>query len=1015
MDLKRLPFLPLNFFFHQLNKANKTAFVIGMALLGLSVGAWLFSYQNPTAYSIEVNAVPETLSEQVAVDTVEASYRSFPLTFDAYRQQVFFSASPITPPNWAFVVAFVVLALAWSLLLANASVIRSRWAFLFYLLFAIWIHTTGVASLIVDHPWGSRGVELVIMLIFLGVAYAFQSNMLKGRLGLRFGVMAALSALVFGLAYGLSGKGGLVFHQMMGESFIYLSILTLILVLFVSKEPTNLLVYLATNRANPTNRLKAPFVYIGLGLLQLVNLFWLDHYLGWNFVTQETPGFRPSHLLAMAFVLTPFLSQNHYHQVRNIFSTLGVFTLMLVIWPLIGVVFLWANLAAFDPLMAYTIDRMAAITFTGVGVGHVLFILMNHIELIRHRINMYYLMADGPRVGFTMVWLLGLTLWVFAEGSENWKTPRLLSHGYALHQADQFWLEGNQENAAIFYEISIRLAGSSPKAHHNLASIQLADQTLLGEAVTHYQKASRSFDFPYGYLNAASLFRLNNQSDQAMQVMESALERYPDQPQLLNNLGNIWLEKQEPDSAIKAYQAALKADLSQAATYSNLAQLYWQYDREKSATEFFQAAVELSDPGTSVLLSSIWYQLQTGEKLDMPGLSGEGLDDPLLIYNYQLLHLDEGDTVGRGVIRSMADQGAAPDAMLLDGYLLFLEGDIERALSRLEYLAEGYDAYAAPANYLIGVSYYQLGLPEMAKGYFEKQARVGDPQGRFLAAVMDIDLGRAEEANAALSLLRAEEEEYFEPASREIAMLLKAYGQDLYAQLEYDLSKLSYEEKIRMGRYADSMQYFSTALRIYQDLIAKDTARIEPYLEMGRIYNRYCDELAGVNLRLGLEQAADSRPLRLAYVESLLCEGKVDSAAYLLSQVAEDDLEDEWQRRLKAQLTLQQGDTAMSAEILSEFIAEQPLARDAILDLAGIYQQQEDYFALNQLMGVALRMNDQHPLFWYYFAWSSRGLGYGEDAAYGARMAIELAFNSQQAATFDAEFEEVLRQYPDEG
>ena len=34
--------------------------------------------------------------------------------------------------------------------------------------------------------------------------------------------------------------------------------------------------------------------------------------------------------------------------------------------------------------------------------------------------------------------------------------------------------------------------------------------------------------------------------------------------------------------------------------------------------------------------------------------------------------------------------------MLLDNYLLFLEGNVERALSRLEYLAARFEAYAAP-------------------------------------------------------------------------------------------------------------------------------------------------------------------------------------------------------------------------------------------------------------------------------------------------------------------------------
>ena len=90
--------------------------------------------------------------------------------------------------------------------------------------------------------------------------------------------MALVSATVFGFGCVLGGKA-LWSFTMIGESFIYLSILTLILVLFVSKEPTSLFIYMATNGVDASLRFKAPFVYIGL-VVQLINLFWLDHYQG---------------------------------------------------------------------------------------------------------------------------------------------------------------------------------------------------------------------------------------------------------------------------------------------------------------------------------------------------------------------------------------------------------------------------------------------------------------------------------------------------------------------------------------------------------------------------------------------------------------------------------------------------------------------------------------------------------------------------------------------------------------
>ena len=1015
MDLQKLPYLPLHFFYYQLSKPYRVAFVGGMLFLVVMVGLWLFSYENPSAYALEISEVPETYAETVTVDTLQQAYRSFPLTFQAYRQRVSYSAGPLQAPGWTWALGFMVLALAWSLVMANATMIRSRWAFLFYLLFAFWLHSTGASELILpDMTWGSKLLEFGVIIAFLGVGYAFQMNYLRGGIGLRWLIFTGLSAALFGTASFLTPAQGQVFQTMAGSAYLYLAILSLILVVFLSKEPTNLWVFLATNRPHPATRLRPAFVYLGFFLLMLLNLLWLDYYLGLNVLVQDEPGLRPSHFLFGAALLTPFLSQNHFHLVRNIFSSIGVYSLMLLLWPLMGLTFWWLQLSAFDPLHAYNIDRLAAITFTGIGVGHIIFILLNHGELLRRRINFYYLMANGPRVGFAVVWLLGITLWVFAEGFENWKSPRLFSHGYALQKADRYLSAGQVEDAQKHYRIALGLAQSSPKAHYNLASLLLANPERMGEAVEHYRQSGRSFDFPYGYLNAANLYYFNNQATAARALLQEGVGRFVEAPALWNNLGNQWVSEAQPDSAIQAYKQALQLDLDLASVYSNLAQVYWAYDRSEEAQEFFQAALQTPEPSPSALMSSLWYHLASGRSLDVDPESGAGSEDPLLIYNRHLLRLDQSDTLGRGVIQALADGGEAPDAQLLDGYLLFQEGDHERARSRLNFLAESYERYAGRAYYLIGLDYYQKGLPELAQVYFARQAEAGDPQGRLLAAQMDIDLGRVEEANAELSLLRAEWPALRTAASKEIAMLLKAYGQDLYAQLEYDLSQLSYEEKIRLGRYADSTRYFSIALGIYQDLIAADSNRVAPFLEMGRIYNRYCDTLALVNLELGLDHSPENTPLQLAYAEAQLCARRPDAAAQTLDPVSAGEGYHPWAERLRARLELQQRDTAAAITRLDTLVAQQPLAREAILQLAEIYRAKGDAYAVNQLVGHALVSNDQHPELWYYFAWSSRELGYGEDAAFGIRRAMALAFNQRQARRFRQEFTEVLAQYPGE-
>ena len=144
-------------------------------------------------------------------------------------------------------------------------------------------------------------------------------------------------------------------------------------------------------------------------------------------------------------------------------------------------------------------------------------------------------------------------------------------------------------------------------------------------------------------------FRLNNQVDEALQVMEIALERYPKQPQLLNNLGNMLLGQEEADSAIQAYQDALLPISTRVLPAENLASSTGNMN-DLSLLRNFESGIKLPHPSSPLLITSMWYRLQTGDSIQIPTPSGSALEDPLLMYNYQLIRHNSRDTLGRGVI-----------------------------------------------------------------------------------------------------------------------------------------------------------------------------------------------------------------------------------------------------------------------------------------------------------------------------------------------------------------------------
>jgi predicted Zn-dependent protease len=274
---------------------------------------------------------------------------------------------------------------------------------------------------------------------------------------------------------------------------------------------------------------------------------------------------------------------------------------------------------------------------------------------------------------------------------------------------------------------------------------------------------------------------------------------------------------------------------------------------------------------------------------------------------------------------------------------------------------------------------------------------------------MDMDLGRAEPASLRLSELRAIYPELWEPVSKELAILLAAYGQEVYAGTEWNLAELSPAEQLRIGIYADSMNQYITALESFRKLLLTDSSSVLPFLEMGRIYNRYGDSLALENLRFGLQRDSSSVALRTEYARALLLQGRLDEASDWIMALPADRRETQ---QLQAARALAQGDTVRADTIWRGILAAHPLDQASVVALARVYDARSDYGAALALLNPALERNPENPYFWYHYARASQGWGRAGEAAFAARQAIEKAFWPREAARWEEEFAALLARVP---
>ncbi|MDX2286112.1 MAG: hypothetical protein NW241_18230 [Bacteroidia bacterium] len=1007
MDLQRLPYLPVHFFYFQLSAAYQRVWLAAMLVLLTAAGFWAAGIADPDRWTPSIAEIPETSGSLVAVDSVMLDYRALEVPMNAYRQQAAFSAGPMLPHAWQLVLYTVIQVLAWAVFLGAATQVRSRWVYAWYLLFALYVHSTGLFTLLIPgSAWGARGLEFGVLIVFLGLAYAFQSNWLRWELPWRVVLMGVLLGGLFGWAAAAGGWQTL--HTSAGSSFPYLAFITLAAVIFVSKEPNSLLLLLATNHRSPARRLHPAFFFAAVALLVLLELVWINEYFNLGILGGFTAGIRPMQLLWISMAAAVFTSQNLFNLVRDAFSAAGAYTLALTAWMAAAAGYLWLHSASGDTIFTYTIERFAVVGFTAVTLSHAYYLAANFRPLFRQRIHFYYLSGAGQGPPLAVIWIIALAGISIGEGRDKWKTFTLLSHSYMVHLGDGALLAGDGDAAAVRYEAALQSSPVSPKAHYNLASVLVADPETWSGAMVHYRQASERYETPAARLNGAALLRLAGSRADAQALLQEGLDRGSN-PYLANALALLYQQQGLPDSAIRWYQAALLEDPGLSSVYSNLALLYHDYGRPAEAKQFIDASLQ-GRPSDAALINAIWHSLSTGLPAALPDPETIRPKDALLSYNLGLCGLrDPRYAADRTRIKQLANDQAVPDAMLLDAYLMALDDSALYARSRAEYLMQAFPRYAPLANRLLGVCYAGKEAPELARLYLNKAAQGGDSAAALQEAYLWMHLRERDSALYTLTALRGTYPGMWKSCAKELAVLLLSVGEPVYAQTEWNLADLGPADWVRAGMLADSMKTYSIALEHFRQAIGLDSSWTAPYLEMARIYNRYGDPLASETAGYGLQIEPGGGALHLEAARAQLLQGWTDPALQSLAQAGGDEALLSRSLLLRADLALAQTDTAAAAAYLDSLARRRPLFAEGLVRLGELYARTGQSDQGNALIAAAVTVNPAHAGLWLQYARYARAWNQLEDAGFGAIKAIELSRSLQAKQEIAAEFAAEIR------
>lgn len=1004
MDQNRLPFVRLYDFWRKEQTGYKALWIFAMVLAVIPVVFILLSSFVPSFFGINLNQVSEATESWIPLWEIRHIFRTIEIDFPVYRQSLTFSATPISPealPVWLFV---IIQAAGWSLLLTATTRLKTFWTYLFFLLYALFLHFTGVAS----HLAGESivlgyGIEFVWIIGGLILAYSRQVEWINWKLPLTWAVLFVWTLapmVILGM-----NESWIPLHDVMTRTYPFQLILLIPFVMFVAKEPINLVVYFTTNRRQPAQRFSTNMVVISLVLVLVLELLWLLNALA--VVDLGDIFIRPLYVFLLAALVMPVTALNLFGQVRKIFPRSAFLSVLLISWTLISLSFVAVNLSVMDPLFILVFERLIAVLFFGVGLGYTIFLFSNHLPLFKRKIHLYYLMGRGHRLGLAVVWLIGIIFLVVAEGYQGWRGIRLFAHVAANHAADQQLLQGNAEEAEVIYQAALNNSPVSPKTNYNLASISVRNPKRLGETIQYYQTATSVLDFPYARINGALLLSVSEAKGEAIKLLSNGEQDGEVAAERLNNLGVLLRQEGQADSAVVVFQKALLLSPQLAAAAVNLAEVYRENNRPEEALSFYQLAIESKELSAPVLAAGLEFELATGSELTLPTGSAD-FQDPLLTYHEMLHRWHQGDTLDWEAVQQLASTSSEQGPIILDLLRQFAQDSIDYAKSKTEYLSSSFPSRAAGLWNVLGGAYLDRSVPEMAEYCFHQAGESGSGKGQFLESQVMLDQGKLDSALVRLGEARINDESLWEPVSKELAMLLLAQGQDVYAGLEHDLTSLEFDDWMRVAKYADSTMQYIPALNAYRKAQKLDSSAVAPYLELAKLYTGVRDSLAFENLEAGFQLVDRNDPmLKLGLMGSKLKFGDVEGAATLLNELPQD-IKSEYPAEV-AEVILAQGDTSSALALYQQMYAENILDTRAIVPLFDLAFSTENLAEANELITTALEYNRMNPELWYRYALISRSWRFPEDAGFGAVQAIDLSRNSAFKEKIATEFADEIR------
>ncbi|TLU97852.1 tetratricopeptide repeat protein [Dyadobacter luticola] len=532
------------FFFWKVWSPSERRMTVGaLILLFFSILFFAFYVRDPLQNVINWNVVSEMSDISTAVDVLRLGNWQYGVSIPSHLVTESFMAS-VMELDFVAVNLFWVFALAGLTLILTALTTMPRFwylagmiGFILFLAFSR-METLGVFG-------EGRFLFLLVVILYSAVTYYFHAFRADLGIAARVGGIAAVSILI-ALLIAFGSKSAVPALAAAAYSFPLWLFLTVIFLLISATEIMAGLVWLSSSGSFSKGKSGlVNFIVISVLYLLLLLLIYLKNtrQIDWN-LTLISPVFLAlaSGVLGLwgfrrradsTGTIIPFRSTGFW-------LYLGMF---LVAAAFTGFIAATAN----DPVLE-TLEDVVVQGQLAMSVLFFFYILVNFFPLFQQKLAVYKVLYKPMRFGLTQTRLFGFAGVVILFSVQRLLPVNQAIAGYFNGLGDLHTVTEEFTLAEQYYKLALQQEFQNHKSNYALASLALK-QGDRNAAAYYFRRALLKNPSPQAYVGLGGILTQENLFFDAVYSLQEGLQKFPENGELLNNLGMLYSKTNVADSA----------------------------------------------------------------------------------------------------------------------------------------------------------------------------------------------------------------------------------------------------------------------------------------------------------------------------------------------------------------------------------------------------------------------------------------------------------------------------------